>query len=83
LINIVGIVAGILTSVSMLPQLIKTIKKKQSEDIAVGMLLVLDSGIALWIWYGFLRHDYPIIITNSFSLVVNIFMLIAHFKYKK
>lgn len=80
--DVVGIIAGVLTATSMLPQLIKTIKKKQSEEIAVGMLLVLDAGIALWIWYGILQHDYPIIITNAFSLLVNIFMLIAHFKYK-
>jgi MtN3 and saliva related transmembrane protein len=80
--GIVGTVAGILTASSMLPQLIKTIKKKESEEIALGMLIVLDSGIALWICYGVLQHDYPIIITNSFSLLVNIFMLIAHFKYK-
>jgi MtN3 and saliva related transmembrane protein len=80
--NIVGIIAGVLTATSMLPQLIKTITKKQSEEIAVGMLLVLDGGIALWIWYGILKTDYPIIITNAFSLLVNILMLIPHFKYR-
>ncbi len=82
-VNIVGIVAGIFTSVSMLPQLIKTFKKKKSEEISVLMLLVLDTGIAAWIYYGILRKDDPIIFTNAFSLLINFSLLILHFKYKK
>jgi MtN3 and saliva related transmembrane protein len=81
--TIVGAIAGILTAISMLPQLIKTFRKKQSEEISVIMLLILILGIATWIYYGFLRRDDPIIFTNAFSLFVNITLLVLHFKYKK
>ena len=79
----VGIIAGILTAISMLPQLVKTFKKKKSEDISVVMLIILDAGIAAWIYYGVLRNDYPILFTNAFSLLINLTLLVLHFKYKK
>ncbi|MDQ6901443.1 MAG: SemiSWEET family transporter [Bacteroidota bacterium] len=67
----------------MLPQLIKTFKKKKSEEISILMIICLITGIGLWIYYGVLKNDLPIIITNSFSFIVNCVLLIFHFKYKK
>ena len=80
-IQIIGIGAGILTSVSMLPQLIKTIKEKRVEDISIIMILALMSGIGGWIWYGVLRNDRPIIFTNCFSFLLNAILLFFRFKY--
>ena len=80
-IQIIGIGAGILTSVSMLPQLIKTIREKKAEDISMMMIIVLMSGIGCWIWYGFLRNDMPIIFTNGFSFILNAILLFFRFKY--
>jgi MtN3 and saliva related transmembrane protein len=68
----IGLVAGIFTASSLLPQLIKTLKEKKAEDVSFLMLLVLLTGVALWIVYGIMRNDFPIIITNSFSLLLNI-----------
>jgi MtN3 and saliva related transmembrane protein len=79
----VGIGAGICTAVSMLPQLFRIWKKKKAEDISYFMLLILLAGIAGWIWYGILKNDFPIIITNSFSLLVNLVIVGASIKYKK
>ncbi|GAB4091831.1 SemiSWEET family sugar transporter [Flaviaesturariibacter terrae] len=79
--QIVGIVAGILTATSLLPQVIKTLKEKKAEDVALGMLITLMGGVALWIVYGFLRKDLPIIVTNCFSLLVNILMMVLRVKY--
>jgi MtN3 and saliva related transmembrane protein len=80
-IQIIGIGAGILTSVSMLPQIIKTFKEKKVEDLSLVMILVLMSGIGCWIWYGILREDLPIIFTNCFSLLLNAILLFFRFKY--
>ena len=82
-INIVGIAAGIFTATSMLPQVIKTLKEKEAEDVSPVMLIVLITGISLWVFYGILRSDIPIIATNGFSLTVNLFMLYLRWKYKK
>lgn len=80
-IQFIGIGAGILTSASMLPQLIKTFKEKKAEDLSLVMILILLSGIGGWIWYGILRNDLPIIFTNSFSLILNVILLFFRFKY--
>lgn len=80
-IQFIGIGAGILTSVSMLPQLIKTFRDKKVEDISLVMILVLMSGIGAWIWYGILRNDAPIIFTNGFSFLLNAILLFLRFKY--
>jgi MtN3 and saliva related transmembrane protein len=79
----VGIVAGIFTAFSLLPQLIKLIREKKAEDISLFFLVVLFIGLGFWIWYGFLRNDLPIIITNAFSIVVNLLMIILGIKYKR
>lgn len=79
--QVVGTVAGILTAVSMVPQLIKIIRKKEAEDVSITMLSVLLMGLALWISYGIIREDWPIIITNCFSFLVNMFTLIFRIKY--
>jgi MtN3 and saliva related transmembrane protein len=81
--QIIGITAGICTATSLLPQVIKTIKEKKAEDVSLVMLLVLMAGISLWIVYGIKKNDLPIMITNSFSLLVNIAMVILRIKYKR
>ena len=78
-----GIAAGVLTAISLIPQLVKIIKEKKAEDISIVMLFVLLSGVALWVIYGILKKDYPIIVTNSFSFVVNIFTIIFGSIYKR
>ncbi len=81
--GIVGIVAGLFTACSLLPQLIKIIKEKKVEDLSIGMLTTLMLGLALWITYGILKNDLPIIATNVFSLLLNISILILRFKYSR
>ncbi len=82
-IQLVGIVAGIFTSSSLMPQLIKTFKTKKAEEISLIMLITLMLGIGLWIYYGILREDLPIIITNGFSFMLNIILIVLRIKYKK
>lgn len=78
----VGIVAGVFTAVSLLPQLIKLIRNKKAEDISIFFLLILFCGLGLWIWYGVLKEDLPILATNSFSLLINCAMIVLGLKYK-
>jgi MtN3 and saliva related transmembrane protein len=81
--QILGLAAGICTATSLLPQVIKTLKEKKAEDVSIIMLLVLQAGLILWIIYGIKRNDFPIIITNCFSLLVNITMVILRIKYSR
>lgn len=81
--EIVGIAAGICTATSLLPQLIKLIKHKKSEDISLFYLLILFTGLGLWLWYGILRKDIPILVTNGFSLVINGIVIVLGVLYKR
>ena len=81
--DIIGIAAGVFTASSLIPQVVKTLKEKKAEDVSLLMLFILQAGLVLWIIYGIKRDDFPIIITNSFSLLVNIFMVILRIRYNK
>ena len=81
--NILGLVAGGITSVAMLPQLIKVLKNKDVEDLSWLMIGTLIVGLSLWVWYGILKEEFPIILSNAFAVLVNICLLIAFFTYKK
>lgn len=81
--NILGLVAGGITSVAMLPQLIKVLKEKDVEDLSVLMILALVLGLSLWVWYGFLKDELPIILSNAFAVLVNICLLISYFIFRK
>lgn len=81
--NILGLVAGGITSVAMLPQLIKVLKNKDVEDLSVLMILFLVLGLSLWVWYGIIKEELPIILSNAFAVLVNICLLISYFRYRK
>lgn len=81
--NILGLVAGGITSVAMLPQLIKVLKEKNVEDLSLMMVAVLIVGLSLWVWYGILKDELPIILSNAFAVLVNIGLLLAYLKYRQ
>ena len=70
--TIIGITASVLTGASLMPQLIKIIREKKSQDISFFMLSLLLGGVSLWIWYGVLIKDWIIIISNGVSALLNL-----------
>ena len=78
----IGLFAGICTAFSLLPQLIKIIRDKKANAISYGMLGILMLGLVSWVVYGILKSDYPIILTNCLSLLLNILIVIFTVKYK-
>lgn len=81
--QIVGIAAGIFTALSMLPQLVKVLREKKAENLSGWMLLVLLTGLSLWVVYGYLKQDWPIILTNGFSVLLNLVLAFFRQKYKE
>ncbi|MEP6597395.1 MAG: SemiSWEET transporter [Ginsengibacter sp.] len=82
-ITIIGLMAGAMSASSMLPQLIKSFKAKKAEDVSPVMLMILIAGVGLWLFYGILRNDLPIMVTNAFSLLLNTCMLYLRWRYRK
>jgi MtN3 and saliva related transmembrane protein len=81
-INLLGLLAGTITSISFLPQLIKTWRSKSAKDVSLVMFLFLGIGITLWIVYGFLTNTVPIIAANVATLILIIMIIGLKFKYK-
>lgn len=81
--NIIGIVAGTCTAVSLLPQLVKLLKEKKAEQLSFLFLFILLAGQGLWIWYGILREDPPIIVTNAVSAFLNVGIIVFGYKYQQ
>ena len=68
-ITIIGYIAGTLTTFASLPQLIKSLKTKDMSGISPYFVVAFTTGLFLWLIYGVLRNDYPIIIFNTISLI--------------
>ncbi len=80
-IAIIGLIAGTCTTISFLPQVIKTFKTKETKDISLSMYIVLATGIFLWTIYGILIESLPVILANSISFVLATIILILKTKY--
>lgn len=79
--TLVGLIAAICTTSSFLPQVIKTLRSKRTKDISLLMYAILTTGLFLWLVYGFILKDFPLILANSisFSLAMCVlFLKIRH-----
>lgn len=74
-ITIIGLLAAACTTIAFLPQVIKTVKTKKTNDISRLMYIILTTGILLWVVYGLLTIDLPIILANSITFVLALIVL--------
>ena len=81
-IQILGLAAGTITSITFLPQVIQIWKTKSAKDLSLQMLLLLILGVSMWLTYGILVMDAAIIYTNSMVLTMSLIMLFFKMKYK-
>ena len=80
--EILGLTAGACTTAAVVPQIWKAWKTKEVDDVSPKMFLVLITGLALWIAYGIIKNDVPIIITNGLAFMLNVFMLFLIYRYR-
>ena len=80
--QILGYTAGAITSLTFLPQVIKTWKEKSATNISLMMFLIAVTHEAMWITYGILRHDMVIIVTNAFLFIMSWIMIYFKLTYK-
>jgi MtN3 and saliva related transmembrane protein len=81
-ITIIGLIAALFTTVSLLPQLIKVYKTKSTKDISTGMFTLFGAGVLLWFVYGVFVNDLPIIVANSLAFIQAAVILFFKAKYK-
>ena len=81
-VDILGYSAGAITSLTFLPQVIKTWKEKSAKDISLLMFLIAAINEVMWIWYGALLDNWVIILTNTIVLSMSLIMIWLKFRYK-
>lgn len=77
----VGLAAGILTTISFLPQAVKTWQTKSTNDISLAMFLSFCLGVVLWVVYGFFTHNLPVFLANFATFVLAFSILVCKIKY--
>jgi MtN3 and saliva related transmembrane protein len=65
-----GWMAGVLTTVSFLPQVLKTLREGHTKDLSLAMYAMFCAGVALWTVYGLLLESPPMIIANTITLLL-------------
>jgi MtN3 and saliva related transmembrane protein len=81
-IEIMGIIAGGLTTTSLVPQVVKTYKSRSAADLSLKMFSLFSLGVLLWLIYGFINKDLPIILANSVTLLLALTLLFFKFRFK-
>lgn len=69
-------VAGICTTIAFLPQVIKTYRSRSARDLSLGMFSIFTLGVILWLAYGIVQHELPIILANAATLVMAATLLV-------
>lgn len=82
IITLLGLFAGTLTTIAFMPQVIQTWTSKSTKDISLGMFITFCSGVFLWLVYGILIQDIPVIIANAITFVLASTILWMKLKYE-
>jgi len=80
--DIIGSLAAIMTTVSFMPQVLHTLRTKDVSGISLGMYSVFTAGVSLWLVYGILLGELPIIIANAITVALASAILGMKIKYR-
>jgi MtN3 and saliva related transmembrane protein len=81
IVNIIGSIAACLTTTAFFPQVIMTIKTKNTGGISAIMYIMFCIGLLLWTIYGIALHAIPLIASNAITLLLALIILIYKLKY--
>lgn len=78
----VGMAAALLTTAAFAPQAIKAWRSRSTKDISLAMFTLMVTGIALWLIYGILIEDVPLIMANAVTLILAGAILVAKIRFR-
>lgn len=81
-VTLLGFASAFLTTISFLPQTIKTIKEKNTEGISLLMYSAFSIGVLGWLVYGFLTLNLPVILANGITLFFSLVILVLKLKFR-
>lgn len=77
-----GYAAATLTTLAFVPQVLHTWRTRSVGGISAGMYAIFITGVALWLAYGILLDEWPIIVANGMTLVMALAILIMKIRYR-
>ena len=81
IVSLLGFLAGALTTIAFVPQLVRSWRSRSVKDVSCGMLTIFCTGVFLWLTYGLLIHSWPVIVANVVTLILAGAILILKLKY--
>ena len=78
----IGSIAAILTTAAFLPQVIKTHQTRHTKDLSMLMYIMFSIGLVMWLVYGFMLGELPIIGANGITLVMSLYVLFMMIRFK-
>ena len=79
--SLVGTIAAVFTTVAFIPQAYHSYKTRDLSGVSLPMYSIFTLGVALWLTYGLLLVDWPLIIANAITLVLSLLILILKLKH--
>lgn len=80
--NLLGMIAGTLTTAAFVPQVVKIWRTRSTHDISLGMFALFSSGLVLWLVYGVVIGSLPIVVSNIVTLALALTILYFKLRYK-
>jgi MtN3 and saliva related transmembrane protein len=77
-----GYVAGVLTTIAFVPQVLQIYKTKSAKDVSLAMFLLFTTGVGMWLLYGIKSNAVPVILANSITLILSGVILFFKYKYR-
>lgn len=71
----IGALAGVLTTLAFVPQVVRTWRTRSTNDLSYGMLTMFSAGVALWMVYGLALRAPSIVWANGVTLVLSLILL--------
>ncbi|MCC7043345.1 MAG: SemiSWEET family sugar transporter [Acidobacteria bacterium] len=82
-VTMLGLLAATTTTVAFLPQVVKNWKTRSAGDLSFGTFGLFTAGLVLWLVYGLIIGNLPIIVSNTVTLVLNAVNLVQMVKYRR
>jgi MtN3 and saliva related transmembrane protein len=82
MIQMLGLLAGACTTIAFLPQVIKTWRSRSAKDLSLSMFSIFTLGVGLWLIYGILDNNIPVIAANLITLMLAATLLVFKFRFR-
>ena len=80
-VELIGLAAAFCTTIAFLPQVIRTWQTRSTKDLSLSMFLVFTTGIFLWLVYGLILRDVPLVAANGTTFVLSGTILYFKLRY--